>query len=83
MEAKSSCYVFLGATEVAEVTQEIINTGIIPLEALRAHLLKRPHILVENPVWDLHPSDRSSFSPFRHSAHLQRIEVGKSNFPAN
>ena len=30
-------------TEVIEVTQEITNTGIIPLEALRAHLSKRPH----------------------------------------
>ena len=43
MEEKFSCYVFLRITEVIRVTQEIINTGIIPLEALRAHLLKRPH----------------------------------------
>ena len=34
---------FLHTTEVIEVTQEITNTGIIPLEALRAHLSKRPH----------------------------------------
>ena len=83
MQEKFSCYVFLRTTEVIEVTQEIINTGIIPLEALRAHLPKMPHILVENRVWDLHPLDRSSFCPLQHSAHLQRIEVGKSNFPAN
>ena len=83
MEEKFSCYVFLRTTEVIEVTQEITNTGIIPLEALRAHLSKRPHILVENPVLDLHPLERSPFCPLRHSAHLQRIEVGKSNFPAN
>ena len=43
MEEKFSCYVFLRTTEVIEVTQEITNTGIIPLEALRAHLSKRPH----------------------------------------
>ena len=48
-------YVFLCTMEVIEVTEEINNTGIIPLEALRAHLMKRPHILVQNPVWDLHP----------------------------
>ena len=35
--------VFLRITEVVEVTQEINSTGIIPLEALRAHLPKRPH----------------------------------------
>ena len=35
---------FLSTTEVIEVTQEIINTGIIPLEALRAHLSKGPHM---------------------------------------
>ena len=52
---KFSCYVFLRITEAIEVTQEINSTGIIPLEALRVHLPKRPHILVENPVWDLHP----------------------------
>ena len=34
---------FLCITEVVEVTQEINSTGIIPLEALRAHLPKRPH----------------------------------------
>ena len=43
-EEKSSCYVFLRVTEIIEVTQEINNTGIIPLEALRAHLPKRPHM---------------------------------------
>ena len=43
MEEKFSCYVFLRTTEVIEVTQEITNTGIIPMEALRAHLSKRPH----------------------------------------
>ena len=83
MEEKFSCYVFLRTTEVIEVTQEIINTSIIPLEALHAHLPKRSHILGENPVWDLHPLDRRSFRPLQHSAHLQRIEVGKSNFSAN
>ena len=35
---------FLSTTEVIEVTQEIINTGIIPLEALHAHLSKGPHM---------------------------------------
>ena len=40
MEEKLSCYVFLRTTDVIEVTQEITNTGIIPLEALRAHLSK-------------------------------------------
>ena len=40
---KFSCYVFLRITEAIEVTQEINSTGIIPLEALCAHLPKRPH----------------------------------------
>ena len=40
MEEKFSCYMFLRTVEVIEVTQEITNTGIIPLEALRAHLTK-------------------------------------------
>ena len=43
LEKKFSCYVFLHITEATEVTQEINSTGIIPLEALRAHLPKRPH----------------------------------------
>ena len=43
LEKKFSCYVFLRITEAIEVTQEINSTGIIPLEALRAHLPKRPH----------------------------------------
>ena len=55
MEKNFSSHVFLCITEAIEVTQEINSTSIIPLEALRAHLPKRPHILVENPVWDLHP----------------------------
>ena len=49
LEKKFSCYVFLHIMEAIEVTQEINSTGIIPLEALRVHLPKRPHILVENP----------------------------------
>ena len=48
MEEKFSCYVFLRITEVIEVTQEIINTSIIPLEALRAHLPKRPHMIIHS-----------------------------------
>ena len=40
MEEKFSSYVFLRITEAIEVTQEINNTGIIPLEALRT----QPHI---------------------------------------
>ena len=36
---------FLRTTETIEVTQEINSTGIIPLEALRAYLPKRPHSL--------------------------------------
>ena len=43
LEKKFSYYVFLRITEVVEVTQEINSTGIIPLEALRMHLPKRPH----------------------------------------
>ena len=43
MEKKFSCYVFLRITEAIEVTQEINSASIIPLEALRAHLPKRPH----------------------------------------
>ena len=56
MEEKLSSYVFLRASEVIEVTQEINSTGIIPLEALRAHLLKRPHtglIQLHNGGFDL------------------------------
>ena len=44
LEKKFSSYVFLRIMEIIEVTQEINSTGIIPLEALRAHLPKRPHI---------------------------------------
>ena len=40
---RSPCYVFLHIMEAIEVTQEINSTGIIPLEALRVHLPKRPH----------------------------------------
>ena len=43
MEKKSSYYVLLHITEVVEVTQEINSTGIIPLEALRAYLPKKPY----------------------------------------
>ena len=43
LEKKFSCYVFLRITEAIEVTKEINSTGIIPLEALCAHLPKRPH----------------------------------------
>ena len=43
LEKKFSSHVFLRITEAIEVTQEINSTGIIPLEALHAYLLKRPH----------------------------------------
>ena len=50
MEEKLSCYVFLRTMEVIEVTQEITNTSIIHLEALRAHLSKG--LTIHNYVWE-------------------------------
>ena len=56
LEKKFSCYVFLCIMEAIEVTQEINSTGIIPLEALRAHLPKRPHNILRVNLFALNQS---------------------------
>ena len=50
-------YVFLHITEVIEVTQEIIDTGIIPLEPFCAPQRKglTPYLLVHRVINDLYP----------------------------
>ena len=80
MEEKLSCYVFLRTTEVIEVTQEITNTGIIPLEALRAHLSKGLTFWWRIQSGIFIRWKGVHFVLCGHSAHLQRIEVGESNF---
>ena len=71
-------------TEVIEVTQQNQQYQYNSPRGSMCATPQRPHIFGgESSLGSSPILTENNFCPLRHSAHLQRIEVGKRNFSTN